>query len=191
MISIKRFFKYSLHFVCFENVHNKRPKMKTEGWNWVFYPVPNLEVLWTASSFLQLHLTLVPTLGSTPWLYPFCLTQISHCAPWGQTRNCSSPNSRLEEAPDSEKGNYSFTHPLASCRWSWSWPLKVLSSLEYKGLTLCPWNYWVSIWLVLPSRLVSCILMWPYVFGSWVYGNWLGFPPTENWLHLTSPSRLN
>ena len=122
---------------------------------------------------------------------PILFNKISHCAPWGQTRNCSSPNSRLEEAPDSEKGNYSFTHPLASCRWSWSWPLKVLSSPEYKGLTLCPWNYWVSIWLVLPSRLVSCILMWPYVFGSWVYGNWLGFPPTENWLHLTSPSRLN
>lgn len=33
-------------------------------------------------------------------------------------------------------------------------PLQVLSSLGYKGLTLCLWNDWVSLWSELPFRLM-------------------------------------
>lgn len=108
-------------FVCCEIFHNKnviwRKYYLLVSWNWVFYPVANLEALWTASSFVQLRVTLVPVLCLHSPLPPFCYSRISHYAPWGQTRNCNNPNPRLEEGSDS---GYLFLHPpLASCRWSW------------------------------------------------------------------------
>lgn len=186
-MSIKGFFKSSLHFVCFENFHNKRANMKilhTCGLKLSI--LPSSKPRSTLNSFFIFATTSDSSLlpDSTQFV-----KQKPHTAPPKDRRGIAAV-----QIPDWRKlqilGNYSFTQPFASRRRSRSWSLEVFCSPEFKGLTLCPWNHWVSIWSVLPFGLVSCTSMWPYIFGSWVHSNWLRLPQTENWLHLTSPSRL-
>lgn len=69
---------------------------------------------------------------------------------WGHPGKCSSPNPKSAEAPHSGSLHWL----LFSNQWSWSRPLQVLSSLGYRGLTLCLWNDWVSLWSELPFRLM-------------------------------------
>lgn len=141
---------------------------------------------------LQPHLTLVPTLHLHSLMTHFVIPE-SHTVPpedrWGiavaQIPNWRKPLTLVLIASPT----------LASSRWSWSWPLKVLSSPKRRGLTLCPWNDWVSLWSPLsvrfmPSWWFSCRSMWPWICGFWVCGNWLRKPKIENWSHLASPSRL-
>lgn len=161
------------------------------GWNGVFCPAANLEARWTVSSLAAARSVHGSNSVSTPWLYPFCYNRVSHCTPWGHKGDCSSTNPRSEEAPDS-----GFLHPpLASSWWSWSWPRQVPSSLGHKGLTLHPWNDWVSLWSVLPFRLMPAWwlstdqLDHEFVVPEY-RGNWLGLPKTETCLHLASPPRL-
>lgn len=106
---------------------------------------------------VEQHLQLLQPLLTTVLLPPlpdsiyFVIAEYLTEPLWGHPGNCSSPDPKSEQAPDSG----SLHSSLDSNQWSWSWPPQVLSSLGYKGLTLCLWNDWVSLWSEL--SLGSCL----------------------------------
>ena len=146
---------------------------------------------------VEQHLQLLQPLLTTVLLPPlpdsiyFVIAEYLTEPLWGHPGNCSSPDPKSEQAPDSG----SLHSSLDSNQWSWSWPPQVLSSLGYKGLTLCLWNDWVSLWSELSFRLMPS--WWlntdQHDHESVVpeyRGNWLTLPKTETGLHFTSSSRL-